>query len=72
MRMYMYDNEARVLMSKMEAHTHKDGGTAADVAEEDCDVGKHEHIADEDGGNVRPALSVDLILNGTLGEGGRT
>jgi len=39
---------------------------AVKLSQEQRDVTKHDEIADEDGHNVRVALPVQLILNGTL------
>ena len=42
------------------------GADAAELSEEECNVQEHTEVADADGNNISPALTVDLISNRAL------
>lgn len=46
--------------------SYQESSYAPDVSKEEHDVDKHEEVADQDGDDLGPTLSLYLILNGTL------
>ena len=49
-----------------EFFAYQNSTATLELSKSDCDVYKHDHIADKDGNDVSVALAIQLILNGTL------